>query len=119
MTTTPTASATLADLAGTYTIDPTHTRLGFVARHAMVTKVRGAFNEFDGQRASSTPPTPPGRRVDADHPGRQHRHPQRAARRPPAQQRLPRHGRATREITFVSTDVDPDRRRPAPSSPAT
>jgi len=25
-----------------------HTRIGFVARHAMVTKVRGAFNEFTG-----------------------------------------------------------------------
>ena len=25
---------------------PAHTRLGFVARHAMVTKVRGSFNEF-------------------------------------------------------------------------
>ncbi len=48
MTTTPTASATLADLAGTWTIDPSHTRVGFVARHAMVTKVRGAFNEVDG-----------------------------------------------------------------------
>ncbi len=35
-------------LAGTYTIDPTHSRIGFVARHAMVTKVRGSFNEFDG-----------------------------------------------------------------------
>jgi polyisoprenoid-binding protein YceI len=33
---------------GTYTIDPTHSRVGFVARHAMVTKVRGSFNEFDG-----------------------------------------------------------------------
>jgi len=33
---------------GTYTIDPTHSRIGFVARHAMVTKVRGSFNEFDG-----------------------------------------------------------------------
>ncbi len=32
---------------GTYTIDPTHSRLGFVARHAMVTKVRGSFNKFD------------------------------------------------------------------------
>jgi polyisoprenoid-binding protein YceI len=32
---------------GTYTIDPTHSRLGFVARHAMVTKVRGSFNTFD------------------------------------------------------------------------
>jgi polyisoprenoid-binding protein YceI len=35
-------------LTGRYTIDPSHTRLGFVARHAMVTKVRGAFNEFEG-----------------------------------------------------------------------
>ncbi len=34
-------------VTGTYTIDPAHSRLGFVARHAMVTKVRGAFNEFD------------------------------------------------------------------------
>jgi polyisoprenoid-binding protein YceI len=34
--------------AGTWTIDPTHTRLGFVARHAMVTKVRGQFEEFAG-----------------------------------------------------------------------
>jgi polyisoprenoid-binding protein YceI len=48
MTTTPTAAATLADLSGTYAIDPSHTRIGFVARHAMVTKVRGAFNEFEG-----------------------------------------------------------------------
>jgi polyisoprenoid-binding protein YceI len=48
MTTTNNTPATLADLAGTYTIDPTHTRIGFVARHAMVTKVRGAFNEFEG-----------------------------------------------------------------------
>jgi polyisoprenoid-binding protein YceI len=36
------------DLTGTYTLDPTHTRIGFLARHAMVTKVRGAFNEFEG-----------------------------------------------------------------------
>jgi polyisoprenoid-binding protein YceI len=43
-----TIPATLSDLAGTYVIDPAHTRLGFVARHAMVTKVRGAFNEFEG-----------------------------------------------------------------------
>jgi polyisoprenoid-binding protein YceI len=35
-------------LTGTYTLDVAHSRLGFVARHAMVTKVRGAFNEFDG-----------------------------------------------------------------------
>ncbi len=39
---------TIPQLTGTYTIDPAHTRIGFVARHAMVTKVRGAFNEFEG-----------------------------------------------------------------------
>ena len=46
-TATPTALAP-ADLSGSYTLDPTHTRIGFVARHAMVTKVRGAFNAFEG-----------------------------------------------------------------------
>jgi polyisoprenoid-binding protein YceI len=44
-----TASApALTELTGTWTLDPAHTRIGFVARHAMVTKVRGAFNEFEG-----------------------------------------------------------------------
>ena len=33
---------------GIYLLDPTHTRIGFVARHLMVTKVRGHFAEFDG-----------------------------------------------------------------------
>ncbi|MFO7279871.1 MAG: YceI family protein [Thermoanaerobacterales bacterium] len=33
---------------GTYAIDPAHSRIGFVARHAMVTKVRGSFNEYEG-----------------------------------------------------------------------
>ncbi len=37
-----------AEITGQYVIDPTHSRIGFVARHAMVTKVRGAFNEFKG-----------------------------------------------------------------------
>jgi polyisoprenoid-binding protein YceI len=36
-------------LTGTYVLDTAHSRLGFVARHAMVTKVRGAFNAFTGQ----------------------------------------------------------------------
>ena len=39
---------TLNELNGTYTIDPSHTRLGFSTRHAMVTKVRGSFNEVEG-----------------------------------------------------------------------
>ena len=42
------ATTDYAALTGSYTIDPTHSRLGFVARHAMVTKVRGAFNDFTG-----------------------------------------------------------------------
>jgi polyisoprenoid-binding protein YceI len=45
-----TATATdFRTLTGTYDLDVAHTRIGFVARHAMVTKVRGAFNEFSGQ----------------------------------------------------------------------
>jgi polyisoprenoid-binding protein YceI len=48
MTIPTTIPATLGELSGTYVIDPGHTRIGFVARHAMVTKVRGAFNKFEG-----------------------------------------------------------------------
>jgi polyisoprenoid-binding protein YceI len=43
-----TTTATTPTLTGFYAIDPAHSRIGFVARHAMVTKVRGSFNEFDG-----------------------------------------------------------------------
>jgi polyisoprenoid-binding protein YceI len=35
-------------LSGKYILDPAHSRIGFVARHAMVTKVRGSFNDFEG-----------------------------------------------------------------------
>ncbi len=35
-------------LTGDFTLDPAHSRIGFVARHAMVTKVRGYFAEFAG-----------------------------------------------------------------------
>ena len=53
MTQTDTAAATTVTLersalTGSYTIDPSHSRLGFVARHAMVTKVRGSFGGFEG-----------------------------------------------------------------------
>lgn len=40
-----------ADLAGTWVIDPAHTQIGFVARHAMITKVRGTFDTFSGELA--------------------------------------------------------------------
>ncbi|WP_055482629.1 YceI family protein [Sphaerimonospora mesophila] len=45
---TATTGLDLTPYTGTYTIDPAHTQIGFVARHAMVTKVRGAFDDFDG-----------------------------------------------------------------------
>ena len=57
LTTTPARQ----DLTGEYTLDPTHSRIGFVARHAMVAKVRGSFNEFAGRLY-----------LDADEPARSH-----------------------------------------------
>lgn len=38
-----------SQFVGEWNIDPLHSRLGFSARHAMVTKVRGAFNEVTGK----------------------------------------------------------------------
>jgi len=38
----------ITDLTGDYAIDTSHSRLGFTARHAMVTKVRGQFGDFEG-----------------------------------------------------------------------
>ena len=34
------------DYAGTWAIDASHSNIGFVARHAMITKVRGNFDRF-------------------------------------------------------------------------
>ncbi len=39
---------TLDELTGTYALDSSHSEVGFVTRHAMVTKVRGSFTEFSG-----------------------------------------------------------------------
>jgi polyisoprenoid-binding protein YceI len=36
-------------MAGVYAIDPDHTSVEFVARHLMITKVRGRFREVRGQ----------------------------------------------------------------------
>ena len=50
-----------ADLTGDWTIDPSHSRLGFSARHAMVTTVRGSFGEFEGTaHVDSTTPASSG-----------------------------------------------------------
>ncbi|MFF8991770.1 YceI family protein [Streptomyces sp. NPDC014983] len=42
------AGPDLTALTGDYTIDPAHTTIEFVARHAMVTNVRGGFQDFTG-----------------------------------------------------------------------
>jgi polyisoprenoid-binding protein YceI len=34
--------------AGTWNIDPTHSTVGFVARHLVISKVRGSFRSFSG-----------------------------------------------------------------------
>ena len=99
-TTTPTdfeqATQAVADITGDYTLDVSHTRLGFSARHAMVTTVRGQFQEFTGTRPHRhrEPRRLHGR---GDHPGRQHRHRQRRPRRPPGLRRLLRRGEQPRD----------------------
>jgi polyisoprenoid-binding protein YceI len=42
------AGTDLSHLTGEYTVDPTHSEIGFSVRHAMVTTVRGQFAEYDG-----------------------------------------------------------------------
>ncbi|GGS96120.1 MULTISPECIES: YceI family protein [Streptomyces] len=42
------AGPDLTALTGDYTIDPAHSTIGFVARHAMVTNVKGGFEDFTG-----------------------------------------------------------------------
>ncbi|HNJ97348.1 MAG TPA: YceI family protein [Ilumatobacteraceae bacterium] len=44
--TTPTALEALT--AGTWTVDPSHSNITFVARHLVVAKVRGRFTDFAG-----------------------------------------------------------------------
>ena len=41
-------STDLSAITGTWQIDPSHSTLGFKARHAMVAKVRGDFSDFSG-----------------------------------------------------------------------
>jgi len=48
MSTTETTIGDPASLTGDYVFDPAHSSFGFTARHAMVTKVRGTFGEFEG-----------------------------------------------------------------------
>ena len=44
-----TATSPLQDIAvGTWNVDPSHSTVGFVARHLMISKVRGTFTAFTG-----------------------------------------------------------------------
>ncbi|MFI6928470.1 YceI family protein [Nonomuraea spiralis] len=43
-----TSTTSLSTLTGDYVIDPTGTRIGFVARHTMASRVRGRFDDFEG-----------------------------------------------------------------------
>ncbi|RXZ51499.1 YceI family protein [Agromyces binzhouensis] len=47
MTTTATTIEIPGYRAGTWTIDPTHSEVGFSIRHLMISKVRGKFERFD------------------------------------------------------------------------
>src|SRR6516225_5448019 len=41
-------TTSLSELTGDYVLDTAHTRIGFIARHTMATKVPGQFGEFEG-----------------------------------------------------------------------
>ena len=44
------SSAEVVDhLTGSYQLDPVHSRLGFGVRYAVVTKVHGWFDSFEGR----------------------------------------------------------------------
>jgi polyisoprenoid-binding protein YceI len=43
-------------VAGTWSIDPVHSEVGFAARHMMVSKVRGRFRTFSGQLVTGENP---------------------------------------------------------------
>ena len=52
------SSTTASSIAtGTWTVDPSHSTVGFVARHLMVTKVRGRFGAFTGTIHIADEPT--------------------------------------------------------------
>ncbi|MEA2447410.1 MAG: hypothetical protein QOK47_1047 [Actinomycetota bacterium] len=48
MTTVEEQVGTAGPVAGTWKLDASHSSIEFIAKHLMVTKVRGSFGEFDG-----------------------------------------------------------------------
>src|SRR5438046_4709665 len=56
MTATDTRTAIPGYTAGTWTIDPVHSEVGFTVRHMMVSKVRGRFTSFSGEIVTGADP---------------------------------------------------------------
>jgi polyisoprenoid-binding protein YceI len=56
MTADTTASTIPGYVAGTWTIDPVHSEVGFSVRHMMVSKVRGRFTNFSGEIVTGADP---------------------------------------------------------------
>jgi polyisoprenoid-binding protein YceI len=56
MTASTTATGIPGYVAGTWSIDPVHSEVGFSVRHMMVSKVRGRFNTFSGQLVTGQDP---------------------------------------------------------------
>ncbi len=58
---------TTPDIAvGTWTIDPTHSEVGFTVRHLMVSKVRGNFEKFSGTLTVAEDPLQSSVHVEVD-----------------------------------------------------
>src|SRR5579864_7844766 len=94
-------------VAGTWNIDPSHSEVGFVVRHVMVSKVKGVFSKFDGAITVDEDPLKSKVEATIDASSIDTREPQRDA-----------HLRSSDffdvethpEIRFVSTSVTPDGR---------
>jgi polyisoprenoid-binding protein YceI len=98
-----TATTNLTELTGDYVLDATLTRIGFVARHTMATKVPGHFETFEGHA-----------HLNGEDPSKSTAH--LTIRAASIQTRNPRRDQALRDkfldapnhpaITFTSTDVE-------------
>jgi polyisoprenoid-binding protein YceI len=57
MTTSPVTTQIPGYVIGTWDIDASHSTVGFVVRHMMVSKVRGFFRDFSGEIVTAEDPT--------------------------------------------------------------
>ena len=94
----------MTSLEGTYVLDTTHSSLAFVARHAMITKVRGIFTSFSGTaQVHGSAPQTSSETVDIDvasvSTGTPDRYPHLAGEDFFQSEKFPK-------ITFVSTNVE-------------